>query len=487
MKYTGRITFLIFIIMVSFIESFSEKTNLLTILEAIFFGLIAFFAGSLFDKSVYYRKQAETSQEQYRNLVEFSPDPILVYQDNKIVYINDKSEQLLQLRTEEIIGKPIFDFILPDFHSIIKERIQKLSSGDKEVVRMELKIRGHQNKILDIETTSVTIDYNNKPAVEVFLRDVTSRKKLEEESRKKEDRYRFITENTTDMITFINPQGVYEYISPSCVQLVGYDQKELLDKNIFDFFHPDEMEAISQFFYEAKSNLDFASFPHRYKKKDGSYLWLETNARTIRSDKKVLEGIVSVSRDITERVEKEKSLLESNEILRYLSNYDGLTDIPNRRYFEQKLQEVWQGTMSHSMPLSILMVDIDNFKKFNDHYGHQEGDRCVKEIAKAIKETLKRPGDFVARYGGEEFIILLPNTESIGAAFIGESLLQNVKNLKLETEASEVSNYVTISIGCATAVPTDQQKPEELIKLADEALYSAKEAGKNRVKVGTTI
>ena len=185
MKYTGRITFLIFIITVSFIESFSEKTNLLTILEAIFFGLIAFFAGSLFDKSVYYRKQAETSEEQYRNLVEFSPDPILVYQDNKIVYINDKSEQLLQLRTEEIIGKLIFEFILPDFHSIIKERIQKLYSGDKDVVRMELKIRGQQNKILDIETTSVTIDYNNKPAVEVFLRDVTSRKKLEEESRKR--------------------------------------------------------------------------------------------------------------------------------------------------------------------------------------------------------------------------------------------------------------------------------------------------------------
>ena len=186
------------------------------------------------------------------------------------------------------------------------------------------------------------------------------------------------------MITFINPQGVYEYISPSCGQLLGYNQNELMDKNLFDFFHPDEMEAISQIFYEAKSNLDFASFPHRYKKKDGSYLWLETNARTIRSDKKVLEGIVSVSRDITERVEKEKNLLESNEMLRYLSNYVGLTDIPNRRYFEQKLQEVWQGTMSHSMPLSILMVDIDNFKKFNDYYGHQEEIGALKKLLRQL-------------------------------------------------------------------------------------------------------
>jgi diguanylate cyclase (GGDEF)-like protein len=180
-------------------------------------------------------------------------------------------------------------------------------------------------------------------------------------------------------------------------------------------------------------------------------------------------------------MEKEEHLLKTNEMLRYLSNYDSLTDIPNRRYFDQTLKDEWNRTMRQRMPLSLLMIDIDNFKKYNDFYGHQAGDTCIQQIAKGIKTTLKRPGDFVARFGGEEFVILLPETDLNGAHHIGESLLSTIQKLQIPTEVSEIGNYVTLSIGCATLIPSDQNKPEDLIKQADKNLYQAKEAGKNQV------
>jgi diguanylate cyclase (GGDEF)-like protein/PAS domain S-box-containing protein len=482
MKYIGRITLLLFSVFVSVAESFSEETSLASILEALFFGAIAFSVGWVYDKSRFYRNQAEINEERFRNLIEFSPYPVLVYQDNKIVYINDKLEQLLQSSYEDIIGKSIFDYALPEYHSSIKERISMATNESRNVERNQLKIRVATNKILDIEVTSVPIVYNDKLGIEVFIRDITAVNRLAEKSRKNEDLYRFITDNSTDIISYINPNGVYEFMSPSCTQLLGYTQNEIENQNMFAFIHPEEMEEIAKTFAEAKSHIDFASLTHRYKKKDGSFLWLETNARTIRNINQELEGVVTVSRDISKRMEKEEKLLKTNEMLQYLSNYDPLTDIPNRRYFEQTLKDEWNRTMRQSLPLSLLMIDIDNFKKYNDSYGHQAGDICIQQIAKGIKMTLKRPGDFVARFGGEEFVVLLPETDLKGAQYIGESLLSTMKKLQIPTEVSEISNYVTLSIGCATLVPSAQHKPDDLIKQADKNLYTAKEAGKNQVK-----
>jgi diguanylate cyclase (GGDEF)-like protein/PAS domain S-box-containing protein len=481
MKYIGRITLVLFSATVTVVESFSEVTDFAQIVEALFFGAIAYSVGLVYDKSRFYRQQAEINEERYRSLIEYSPFPILVYQENKIVFINDKLEQLLKSNYENIMGRTIFDYVLPEYHPLIKERIKMANNGAKNVERNQIGIRAGKNKILDIEVTSVPIVFNRKPAVEVFIRDLTIENKLAERSRKNEDLYRFITDNSTDIISYINPIGVYEYMSPSCTQLLGYNQNEIVNQTMFAFIHPEDMDEISKTFTEAISHIDYASITHRYKKKDGSYLWLETNARTIRKSNKELEGVVTVSRDISKRMEKEEHLLKTNEMLRYLSNYDSLTDIPNRRYFDQTLKEEWNRTMRQRMPLSLLMIDIDNFKKYNDFYGHQAGDTCIQQIAKGIKTTLKRPGDFVARFGGEEFVILLPETDLNGAHHIGESLLSTMKKLQIPTEVSEIGNYVTLSIGCATLIPSDQHKPEDLIKLADKNLYLAKETGKNQV------
>lgn len=480
MKYTGRITLLFISMMVSFIESFSEPTTIWSILEAILFAAIAASLGWIYDKAVYYKNKAEINETRLWSLLKFSPEPILVYQDEKIVFVNIKFEELVESPSSEILGKSIFYCVLPEYHPAVKNRLDVMSQGDQSLDRLELKMKTTHNTILDIEISSAPILFNDKPAVEVFLRDVTKRNKLEEEVRKNEELYRFITENSTDLISFLNPKGDYEYLSPSSKDLLGFTQEEMIGSSLSEFLHPEEVEKVTSLILEADSELDFAAFSHRIKKKDGTYIWIETNARSIRKNTRKLEGIVAVSRDITERIEKEKRLHEANVTLRYISNMDGLTGIPNRRYFDEKLQEEWNRLKRNSSPFSAIMIDLDFFKKFNDFNGHLAGDECLRQIAAVFKNTVKRPADFVARYGGEEFVILLPETDEQGAAHVAALLQSNVKDLHIPYISTEEEPIVSISVGCATLIPDKNKKPEDLIKLADMELYKAKESRKNQ-------
>ncbi|MCM3691348.1 sensor domain-containing diguanylate cyclase [Neobacillus niacini] len=481
MKYTGRITLFFLSIIVSFIESFSETSNLWSILEAASFAVIAFLLGWVYDKAIYYKNKAEISETKLWDLLKFSPEPIIVYQDEKIAFVNERFEKLIQSSSTEIIGKSILHCVLPEYYPILKKHLQDISEGNKTLDRVALKINTTLNHVLDIEISSARIVYNNKPAVEVFLRDVTGRNKLEEESRKNEELYRFITENTTDLISYINPNGCYGYISPSSKCMLDYNQDELIGRNLYDLIHPDEVEKVASLILQADSELDFASFTHRLKLKDGRFIWLETNARTIRENSQKLEGIVAVSRDITERIEKEKKLHETNVMLRFMANMDGLTGIANRRFFDERLQEEWKRTKRKSLPFSAIMIDIDYFKKYNDNNGHLAGDDCLRQIAKTIKDTLKRPGDFAARYGGEEFVILLPGIDEQGAAHVAAMLQENVINLNIPYIPTEHKPVVSISIGCATLIPNEKLNPEQLIKLADDKLYQVKESRMNQV------
>ncbi|WP_419887451.1 diguanylate cyclase domain-containing protein [Neobacillus niacini] len=480
MKYTGRITLVFISMMVSFIESFTEPTTTWSILEAILFATIAALLGWVYDKAVYYKNKAEMNENRLCNLLRFSPEPIIVYQDGKIVFVNNKFEELVQLPSDKLLGTSIFHCILPEFHPMLKRRLKEMSQGKESLDRVELKIKTAHHNILDIEISSSPILFNEKPAVEVFLRDVTKRNKLEEELRKNEELYRFITENSTDLISFLNPNGYYEYLSPSSKDLLGFNKEEMIGSHLFDFLHPDEVEKVTTLLLEADSELEFAAFTHQIKKKNGSYIWIETNARTIRKNSRKLEGIVAVSRDITERLEKEKRLHEANIKLRYISNMDGLTGIPNRRYFDEKLAEEWNRMKRNSSPFSAIMIDIDFFKKFNDFNGHLAGDECLRQVATVLKNTVKRPSDFTARYGGEEFVILLPETDKQGAAHVAELLQTNVKNLNIPYISTETEPTVSISIGCATLIPNELTKPEDLIKLADTQLYIAKESRHNQ-------
>lgn len=180
--------------------------------------------------------------------------------------------------------------------------------------------------------------------------------------------------------------------------------------------------------------------------------------------------------------ESQRKLAVANRELQKLSQLDSLTGVPNRRKFDERLRHEWNRTMRHCSFLSLIMLDIDYFKKFNDTYGHQSGDECLKTVANCMSMALNRETDLVARYGGEEFAVILPGTEMKGAEKVAEDIRKYVEDLKVPHEESPVAEYVTISLGVASMVPERELNLEDLIQTADKALYKAKEAGRNRVE-----
>jgi diguanylate cyclase (GGDEF)-like protein len=167
--------------------------------------------------------------------------------------------------------------------------------------------------------------------------------------------------------------------------------------------------------------------------------------------------------------------------LEELSQIDGLTKIHNRRYFDEKIEEVWREYSRLKHPISIIMIDVDNFKKFNDYYGHQQGDVCLCAVASAIKDQLKRSSDSIARYGGEEFIVIAC-IDADDASILAEKMRLAVKLLAIEHKSSE-GNIVTISLGVASTVPAQDKEINKLVKAADVALYTSKQKGKDMTTV----
>jgi len=195
-----------------------------------------------------------------------------------------------------------------------------------------------------------------------------------------------------------------------------------------------------------------------------------------------LVGIVEQFKDITERKRYQEALEKANRDLEQLAAVDGLTQLANRRIFDERLEEEWLRMKREKQPFSLILCDIDFFKRYNDHYGHQLGDKCLKAVAACIKNCVHRPADIAARYGGEEFGILLPNTPFEGAYHLAEVIRLAVWEMKREHIRSKVSDSVTISLGVATVIPSAKDDSAvKLLKSADKALYASKESGRNRV------
>jgi diguanylate cyclase (GGDEF)-like protein len=251
--------------------------------------------------------------------------------------------------------------------------------------------------------------------------------------------------------------------------------------------HPEDRVRAQAIVRELNSGTERAMIECRVRKPKGEYIWVEASLRVVRDPETgVPTGMLNIVRDVSERKLVEKRLQEAYNAVEALAVTDALTGLANRRRFDECLATEWRRAARERQPLSLLMLDVDQFKVYNDTYGHQRGDSCLKQVAEACMDVVSRPGDLVARFGGEEFVVILPNTEGDGAMHVADEICEALRSRRLPHGGNPLG-IVTISIGCATLVPKFGKHAANLIQIADEALYKAKQGGRDQACNGNTM
>ena len=308
----------------------------------------------------------------------------------------------------------------------------------------------------------------------------------------------------SDVIITTDERGIILSANPAVKRDLGYNAAELKGKSVNILLD----EEIAKHHDKLMANYMTSSRPGMVnrlleitcRKKNGSMVPIEIRVSEVNIGERII--FISILRDISDRKESEArfqetlqaleqakqdlqqanaNLVHSNKSLKEQSLHDALTGLYNRRYLEKALESEWLRHRRSQKEIAIILLDIDYFKLYNDHYGHIKGDECLVKLAHAIEDSLFRPGDFVARYGGEEFIVVLPTTDTDGAYKTATRIGNAVYDLNIEHVDSKIENRVTISSGIASTVPLQGKNYSELVEQADQALYLAKENGRNRV------
>jgi diguanylate cyclase (GGDEF)-like protein/PAS domain S-box-containing protein len=311
-----------------------------------------------------------------------------------------------------------------------------------------------------------------------LVRQLAERQRMAAALAAKEADFRLLAEESSDMVMRIGPDERLLYVAPSCARVVGWTADQLTGTPALAGVNADDLPRVQRIVAALKQGeIEETKIIYRTRHRQKNEIWLETALRTTRDPATgTVNGVVAISRDMTEHKDLEQKLAA-------LASLDGLTGLANRRLFDEKLRDEWARAGRDGTALSLLLIDVDHFKGYNDQHGHQAGDECLISVARIIAGRAQRPADLAARYGGEEFVLLLPGTDAAGCAQVGEHIRQALHDLRLPHAMNPPSKCVTVSLGGATGWPNGEEPTDHtsLIAAADKALYAAKSLGRNRL------
>lgn len=335
----------------------------------------------------------------------------------------------------------------------------------------------------DIFYAPIVTIKGEKIGVAVLANDISARLKDKADLKQQERHLKDIFGFAPIGIYHVDMSGKVVSANPEYAWMLGYESAEAITEQITEFSSQiffDKEKAV-EFMFGVNEAEEVIRFRCRLKRKDNSFVWALCYAKATHDGSGRKSGFNGFSIDISETVRAEQELKKVNEKLKMLSVIDGLTQIPNRRRFDEYLDSEWKRHYRDKGSLAVVICDIDFFKLYNDHYGHQGGDECLQKVARAIHECAGRPGDLAARYGGEEFVLILPNTDVTGALVVAEKVRMKTASLKIPHDKSKAGEYVSLSLGVSAMVPGTDNSAEGLVKEADEGLYQAKANGRNQV------
>lgn len=439
--------------------------------------------------------QMREAETRYRQMFEKNASVQLLIdpQSGYILDANVSAAAFYSCSIEQLRGRNISDINALSYQQVQAELEQaQLEQRSYFIFRHRLTT----GELRDVEIYSSPILLGGRPLLHSVVHDVTPRRRIEAALRGSELRYRQMVEQTSDILYRADRMGNLLYLNPVGQRLLDVSENELQGRNLRSFLQPDDRAEAEAFYVEQlRKRIPNTHYEFRLLVNDGGAAWHERwfgqNVDLLVENGRVI-GWQGLARDITDRRNAEQQrtrqmdriaasaielevqnaeLERSNETLRALATTDYLTGLRNRRAFREQLERDVQRAIRYRQPLSLLMIDVDGFKQYNDTFGHPEGDLVLKEVGRMLQEKA-RSTDFVARYGGEEFAVILTETDGSGAMRQAERLRQLIET------SQRLHGRVTASFGAAS-VFNSEASSDQLIAQADTALYAAKQAGRN--------
>ncbi|MBD0269079.1 MAG: diguanylate cyclase [Cyanobacteria bacterium Co-bin8] len=436
------------------------------------------------------QKQAENALKESRALYQSLTEvlPHCLYRtdiEGRLIFANPAFLKTLDRPIEDCLGKTAYDFYPPslaDKYTADNERV--ITTGATlRTVEAHKTPAGQEEIYVQVIKSPVYGADRQITGVQGVFWDITDLKRTQDELNTQKQFLQQVIDNMPSATFVKDCQGRLIAVNQASASMHGKQPEEMIGK-VETEFNPNVTSADLEHLFTLNQQVISQRITLQEEltitNVSGETRWYQTIVSPFVSPSGEVQGIIGNCIDITERKSVEADLQAANLKLERLATFDSLTKVANRRRFDDYLQQEWQRMAREGQPLSLILLDVDYFKIYNDFFGHQQGDVCLFKVAQALCRAVKRTADLVARYGGEEFTVILPNTRRAGAIVVAEAIQSEIASLQVPHPNSAVSPYVTASMGIASTMPSSDGSCDELLAAADAALYQAKRRGRDR-------